>query len=126
WGRGGSGRVPVTGADLVRRRTVGDRNGGWVPRLRIQHAAGALTLGGELRFADGRHYGAVIAGDGLPPTTPPDATYYDFRPRTLAAGLFAREEWQGRPRLQATAHLAWRHEGAALRAGPLDRIPLHP
>src|SRR5262249_31922110 len=116
------GRAIVTTADLVRRRSVVDRNAGWVPRVRLDHADGAVTFGGELRWADGRHYGEVISGSGLPPGTARNAAYYDYRPRTLAAGLFAREEWRVRSALLATADLGWRHEGYAMRGDHFDGI----
>jgi iron complex outermembrane receptor protein len=120
--RDAQGRVIVIRADLVRRREVTNRHFGWVPRARIEHAGGAFTLGGELRFHDGRHVGSVISGDGLPPGTAPDVRYYDYHPRTLAAGLFAREEWNARPALRVTADLAWRHEGYAMRDDRFDGV----
>src|SRR5205085_12127943 len=81
-----------------------------------------LTVGGGLRAADGRHYGAVIAGSGLPPGTPPDAAYYDVHPRTTNSGLFAREEWRLVPALTATADLAWRHIGYHMRGDQFDGV----
>ena len=74
-----------------------------------------LTVGGELRFHDGRHIGSVIAGDPLPPGTPNPATYYDYHPRTLAAGLYARWEWNLPHALRATSDASWRHAGYAMR-----------
>ena len=64
--RDAQGRVLVDSLDLVRRRWVGNRHFGWIPRARIEHAGGALTAGGELRFHDGRHIGTVLGGQGLP------------------------------------------------------------
>src|SRR5205085_12081576 len=90
--RDGSGRAIVERFDLVRRRTVENRHYGWVPRARWQHAGGALTVGGELRAHDGRHWGEVISGDGITPGTAPNHTYYDYHPRTFSTGLFVREE----------------------------------
>ncbi len=113
--RDAQGRVSVTRADLVRRRSVVNRNGGWVPRVRIEHERGTLTVGGEVRAADGRHYGNVISGSGLPPATAPDAAYYDVRPRTLSTGLFAREEFRVTPALLAMADLGLRHTNYAMR-----------
>ena len=109
--RDSQGRVIVTQFDLVRRRTVENRHYGWVPRARIQHAGGALTLGGELRAHQSRHWGQIITGSGLPPGTEPDHFYYDYRPRTLSAGVYAREEWRLDSLTLVTADLAWRHQG---------------
>ncbi len=120
--RDGQGRVTVVNTDVVRRRTIVNRHYGWVPRLRLEHAGGTLTVGGELRLHDGHHYGEVLAGTALPPGTAPDARYYDYHPRTLATGVFAREEYRLRPALTLGADLAWRHEGYAMRDDRFDGI----
>jgi outer membrane receptor protein involved in Fe transport len=90
--------------------------------VRLEHAGGALTVGGELRAHDGRHWGQVLSGDGLPPGTPPNPTYYDYHPRTLSTALFAREEWEPTRALRATADLAWRHQSYAMRGDAFDGI----
>ncbi len=120
--RDAQGRVTVQNFDLVRRRWVGNRHFGWIPRLRLEHAGGALTLGGELRWHDGRHIGTVISGSGLPPGTEPDHVYYDYHPRTFAGGLYLREEWQARRELWVTADLGWRHQGYFMRGDVTDPI----
>jgi iron complex outermembrane receptor protein len=116
------GRFTVERFDVVRRRTIANRHYGWVPRLRIEHAGGALTLGGELRAHDGRHWGQVESGNGLPPGTPPDHTYYDYHPRTLSGGLFMREEWRPAERLLVTGDLGWRHQSYYMRGDQFDAI----
>lgn len=116
------GRAIVTTADLVRRRTIADRHYGWIPRVRIDTGRGALTVGGELRAHDGRHYGEVISGSGLPPGAPPDLRYYDFHPRTLSAGLYAREEYRPSGAWLVTADAGWRHQGYAMRGDPFDGV----
>ncbi len=120
--RDAQGRKQLERFDLVRRRTVENRHYGWVPRLRVEHSGGALTVGGELRAHDGRHFGELISGDGLPPGTAPGHAYYDYYPRTLAGGLFAREEWSLHPTLLATADLGWRHQGYQMRGDRFDGI----
>jgi iron complex outermembrane receptor protein len=116
------GRFTVERADLVRRRDVANRHYGWVPRLRIEHARGALTVGGEIRRHDGHHWGEVLSGDGLPPGTPPNHTYYDYHPRTLSAGLFAREEYRLSDPWLVTADLGWRHQGYYMREDQFDGV----
>jgi Na+/proline symporter len=123
--RDAQGRVTVEGFDAVRRRWVENRHAGWIPRVRIVHAGGELTLGGELRWHDGHHVGTVLSGPGLPPGIEPDHIYYDFHPNTLAGGLFAREEWRLRPRLLVTADLGWRHQSYAMRGDRTDPL-FHP
>ncbi len=120
--RDAQGRATLVRFDVTRRREVINRHYGWLPRARWAHAGGALTVGGELRFHDGRHIGSVIAGDPLPTGTPNPSGYYDYHPRTMAAGLFAREEWDLSPELRATADLAWRHASYAMRGDRYDGI----
>jgi len=90
--------------------------------VRVAHSSGALTVGGEIRAHDGRHFGEVISGSGLPPGTEPDHAYYDYHPRTLSAGLYAREEWQAAATLLVTADLAWRHQDYFMRGDQFDGI----
>jgi iron complex outermembrane receptor protein len=123
--RDAQGRVTVQNFDAVRRRWVGNRHFGWIPRLRLAHADGALTMGGELRFHDGRHIGTVLSGNGLPPGIEPEHVFYDYHPRTLSGGLFLREEWRAAERLLVTGDLGWRHQSYRMR-GDLTDPTYHP
>jgi iron complex outermembrane recepter protein len=116
------GRVTVEKFDLVRRRTVVNRHYGWVPRAHMATTWGAVTAGGELRFADSEHTGEVVSGNGLPPGTTGEHLYYDYHPRTLSAGVFARAEWDALAVLRVTADAAWRHQGYAMRDDRFDGI----
>src|SRR5260221_526759 len=46
--RDAQGRAQVVRFDVTRRREVINRHYGWLPRARIAHAGGVLTVGGEL------------------------------------------------------------------------------
>jgi len=118
----GGGHFTVEKFDVVRRRFIADRHYGWVPRVRLEHAHGALTLGGEIRRHDGHHTGDVLSGNGIPPNTEADARYYDYHPWTLSAGLFAREEWRAAAQWLVTADLGWRHQGYYQRDDQFDGI----
>ena len=106
--------------DVVRRRTVANQHYGWIPRVRMAHADGELTVGGELRFHDGHHWGEVLSGNGLPPATPNPSRYYDYHPRTFSGGLFMREEWRPSAALAVTGDIAWRHQGYHMRDDVFD------
>ncbi len=118
----GAGQYLMIRSDVVRRREIVDRHFGWVPRVRLEHAGGALTVGGELRAHDGHHTGQVLSGGTLPPGTAPDVTYYDYHPRTLAAGFFVREEHALPRALRATLDLAWRHEAYTMERDAFDGV----
>jgi iron complex outermembrane receptor protein len=46
--------------------------------------------------------------------------YYDYHPRTLSGGLFAREEWRPLASLAVTGDLAWRHQEYEMRDDRFD------
>jgi iron complex outermembrane receptor protein len=116
------GRFTLERFDLVRRRTVENRHTGWVPRVRFERPEGSLTLGGELRHADGRHWGELVSGAPLPPGAGPGHKYYDYHPRTLSGGLFARAEWRALESALVTADLGWRHQSYLMRGDRFDGI----
>ena len=118
----GSGRFTVERFDAARKRFVKNRHYGWVPRLELERGNYHITFGGEIRAHDGRHIGTVISGSGLPPGTAPDHRYYDYHPRTLAAGLFVREEWTPGRAWAWTLDLAWRHQGYLMRDDRFDGV----
>jgi iron complex outermembrane receptor protein len=116
------GRALIVNADIVRRRNIDNRHFGWVPRVRMDHAHGALTLGGELRAHDGHHVGSLLSADPLPPGTAPQSAYYDYKVHTLAASAFAREEWDASSALRVTADLAFRHQAYKLLDDRFDHL----
>ena len=116
------GRFTVERFDLVRRREVINRQFGWLPRASMTVGAGRLTLGGELRAQDGRHVGRVLSAGAVPTGFTPGQRYYDYHPRVLAAGLFARQEWDVREDLRLTGDLAWRHSGYRMRGDAYDGV----
>jgi len=120
--RDAQGRATVERFDLVRRREVTNRHYGWVPRLALAHERGTLTVGGEVRLHDGRHVGSLRSAVGAGADFAPAASYYDYHPRTLSAGLFVREEFDATPTLRVTGDLAWRHQGYAMRDDRFDGI----
>jgi iron complex outermembrane recepter protein len=120
--RDAQGRVTVENFDAVRRRWVGNRHFGWIPRVRVGESREALAVGGELRWHDGRHIGTLMSGNGLPPGTEPDHVYYDYHPRTFSVGLFARKDWRPVSALTATLDLAWRHQDYFMRGDRFDGV----
>lgn len=116
------GRYTVERFDLVRRREVINRQFGWLPRASLGFAAGRLTLGGELRAQDGRHVGSLLSAGAVPSGFTPGQRYYDYHPRVLSAGLFARQEWDVSEALRLTGDLAWRHSGYRMRGDAFDGV----
>ncbi|MBU0508607.1 TonB-dependent receptor [bacterium] len=68
----------ITEMDLLRRRDVAETDGGWIPRLSLDHRYGNTVIGGEMRIHDARHYGTVLWSTYVPQGSSPDYTYYDY------------------------------------------------
>ncbi|MBA4312091.1 MAG: TonB-dependent receptor [Chlorobiaceae bacterium] len=60
------------------RAFVGNRQGGWLPRLEIDHNDGSLTLGAELRFHRSIHWGKIQFAENLPANIDPDYHFYEY------------------------------------------------
>jgi iron complex outermembrane receptor protein len=76
-----SDSLPDTRINLLRRRNVGETDGGWIPHLSIEHGWGETTLGGELRLHEAQHQGRIVWSDYAPASVGPDYSYYDYRIR---------------------------------------------
>jgi iron complex outermembrane recepter protein len=83
--------APVTNG-LV-RAYVGNRHGGWIPRVVWTNAYGQLTAGVELRLHRSEHWGKLRYADGLPSGFDPEATFYDYRGERDIMSAFARQMW---------------------------------
>ena len=117
-----NGKFTIISTDVVRRRTIVDQHYGWLPRASWQQPHGTLIVGGEMRWHDGHHYGAIQSGSNLPPGTGPNPLYYDFHPRTFSGGIFAREEWNPSAAFSVTADAAWRHQSYDMRGDNFDGV----
>ena len=95
-----------------RKRALGNRQVGWIPRVTWNHRDGELTAGLEVLFHRGRHDGKVTAGavcqdPGCTSTVDVDAPMplYDFTNRKDSINLFVREAWRITPRVTLDAEL---------------------
>ena len=102
------GRFRVIGSDMTQRLWVRNRHYGWIPRARLTHARGELTVGGEWRESDGRHWGELTWAQALPPGTEPNHVMYDYTGRVNVLSAFAQESYLVRPDVRVTGSLQWR------------------
>ena len=72
---------------------------GWLPRARIGHAGGTLTIGAELRNHRSHHWGAIRWGEQLPTGVTPDYRYYEYRGAKNIFSFYAHELASLRPDL---------------------------
>ncbi len=70
---------PERNISVLRRRNVGETDGGWIPRLTLDHRFGETTLGGEVRLHEAHHEGQIVWSDWAPAGVGPDYNYYDYQ-----------------------------------------------
>lgn len=95
---------PTIGNAIV-RGFVGNRHGGWIPRLVWEHGSGKLTTGIEIRSHRSLHWGAVQYAEGLPEGFDPDFKIYQYNGMRTILSAFAREEYQVSDRLMLQGEL---------------------
>lgn len=75
---------------LVRAR-VGNRQGGWLPRLRLLAGDHDLTLGAELRRHRSERWGKIRFAENLPAGYDPDYEFYAVKGSREIVSLFAHD-----------------------------------
>ncbi|HJQ98670.1 MAG TPA: TonB-dependent receptor [Candidatus Polarisedimenticolaceae bacterium] len=97
----------VTYTSAWRKRSLDNRQVGWIPRIGWQHARGELSGGAELLFHRGRHQGKVTETETPVTGTP---VLYDYTNEKDTMNVFVREAFRAtgdltvNVELQATAH----------------------
>lgn len=80
--------------NTIIRAFVGNRHGGWIPRLVWQHDGGELLVGAELRWHRSEHWGKIRYAENLPPNYDPDYKFYSYDGVRDIYSIFAREQYQ--------------------------------
>src|SRR5207245_173186 len=104
----GVGPYTVVAADMTQRLWVQNRHYGWIPRARLRHARGTLTVGGEWREHEGRHWGELTWAAALPPGVEPNYVFNDYTGRVNVMSSFAQEAFDLRDNMEATGSLQGR------------------
>lgn len=79
--------------NAIIRAFVGNRHGGWIPRLVWQHAGGELLIGAELRWHRSEHWGKIRYAENLPHNFDPDYKFYSYEGVRDIYSVFAREQY---------------------------------
>ncbi len=85
--------------NAVIRAFVGNKQGGWIPRLVWKHRNGELLLGTELRLHRSVHWGKVRYAELLPTNFDPEYKIYQYEGVRDIFSVFAREQYWLSPRL---------------------------
>jgi iron complex outermembrane receptor protein len=78
-------------ANTLVRAFVGNRQGGWLPRVEINHGSGNLTLGAELRIHRSVHWGKIQFAEGLPQNFDPDYHFYEYNGEKDVLSIYVHE-----------------------------------
>lgn len=79
--------------NAIIRAFVGNRHGGWIPRLVWQHDGGELLIGAELRWHRSEHWGKIRFAEQVPTEFDPDYKFYSYEGVRDIYSLFAREQF---------------------------------
>ncbi|MDW7997173.1 MAG: TonB-dependent receptor [Bacteroidota bacterium] len=85
--------------NAIIRAFVGNRHGGWIPRLLWRHAGGELLVGAEVRLHRSVHWGKVRYAELLPTNFDPEYKIYSYEGVRDIFSVFAREQYELRPHL---------------------------
>ncbi len=76
------------------RGFVGNKQGGWIPRIIFKHGENELTAGFELRLHRSDHWGKIRFAEYLPIDFDPDYKFYSYNGVRDIFSVFAREKLQ--------------------------------
>lgn len=88
------------GASLIRAQ-VENRQGGWLPRLTVEHGNGVLNAGLEIRYHQSLHWGRIEWARSLPAGLAADRRFYEYKGAKTITSFYIDEAY----RLTDTAQL---------------------
>jgi iron complex outermembrane receptor protein len=96
-------------ANTIVEAFVGNRHGGWLPRVEVDHGTGDLTLGGEVRIHRSVHRGKIDFAENLPANYDPDYHFYEYNGEKDIFSVFAHELYRLNENLTIMADLQLVH-----------------
>jgi iron complex outermembrane receptor protein len=84
---------------------VGNKQGGWIPRLIWDHGSGILTLGAEVRIHRSEHWSTISFAENLPENYDPDYKIYYFNGKRNIFSFFAGENFSINKKLKLDAEV---------------------
>ena len=96
---------------FVVRGFVGNKQGGWLPRVEWDHGSGTLTLGGELRIHRSVHWGKIVSASVLPSASfDPDFHFYEYNGEKDMASIYGHEMYHIDDRTTVMTDLQFAHD----------------
>ncbi len=87
------------------RAYVGNKHGGWIPRLVLDHKRGTFTAGAEIRLHRSDHWGKILHAANLPSDLNPDYKFYSYDGVRDIFSLFVSEQYELSDELLVSAEL---------------------
>ena len=78
---------------------------GWLPRYEWTQNNSELTVGGELRFHRGTHWGQILGADSLPANFDVNYRFYQYDAEKTMASLYAKEVYRLEENVSLMANL---------------------
>ena len=103
--------IPATWnpANTLVRAFVGNRQGGWIPRIEIEHGGGTLTLGSEVRFHRSTHWGKIQFAENLPSGYDPDYHFYEYNGEKDILSFYFHELYRASEQVNILADVQFVH-----------------
>ncbi len=75
------------------RAYVGNKYGGWIPRLELDNSLGKLMVGAEIRIHRSEHWGKIEFAENLPENFNPDYKFYSYDGVRNIISAFASQQF---------------------------------
>ncbi|MGA7161313.1 MAG: TonB-dependent receptor [Bacteroidota bacterium] len=83
---------------------------GWLPHYEWTHENGELTVGGELRYHKGTHWGQVLSADSLPANYDISYRFYQYNGEKTMASLYASEVYRLQENISLMANVQFAYD----------------
>ncbi len=83
---------------------------GWLPRYEWTHGNGELTIGAELRYHKGTHWGQIVSADSLPANYDISYRFYQYNGEKAMASLYTTEVYRLQENISLMANVQFAYD----------------
>ena len=83
---------------------------GWLPRYEWTHGNGELTIGAELRYHKGTHWGQILSADSLPANYDISYRFYQYNGEKTMASLYTAEVYRLQENISLMANVQFAYD----------------
>jgi iron complex outermembrane receptor protein len=107
------------------RAFVGNKQGGWIPRIIFTHGKNELVAGAEIRFHRSEHWGKIRYAEFLPENYNPDEKVYSNNGVRDIVSIFARETFKPNEKLSLSLESQLTYQRYALKNEKARNKPVY-